>query len=194
MSGLYLLLLLAIWLGLGYGGYRLWRRHEPQWKDKKQLYIAIGATAAAVWVLWPFWEVAGKKMYYDAEVNRLCAKDGGVKVYETVKLPVEKFDKYDQINFYRPTQKENALGPDYRYIYKREYLRGTTTGYPVPEKLIVVRTDIRIHRQSDGKLLGETVFYERGGGDLPGPWPPSSFLCPTPSKDNDLIHQVFEKR
>lgn len=33
----------------------------------------------------------------DDEVKRLCAIDGGIKVYETVKLPAERFDKYGQI-------------------------------------------------------------------------------------------------
>ncbi len=53
------------------------------------------------------------QMALDAEVRRLCAIDGGVKVYETVKLPPDKFDKWGMVNFYKPTQGENALGPDY---------------------------------------------------------------------------------
>ncbi len=58
-----------------------------------------------------------EKARLDREVERLCAIDGGVKVYETVTLPPDKFDKkYGQINFYRPTQGENALGPE--YIFK----------------------------------------------------------------------------
>jgi hypothetical protein len=46
----------------------------------------------------------------DAEVDRLCAIDGGIRVYERVTLPPDKFDKWSQINFYRPTQGDNALG------------------------------------------------------------------------------------
>lgn len=173
MSGLYLLLLLAIWLGLGYGGYRLWLSNEPQWKDKKQLYIAIGATAVAVWVLWPFWEVAGKKMYYDTEVKKLCAKDGGVKVYETVKLSPEKFDKYGVVRI--PSKQDTKPSDDYYYVSDNEYLR---TDNP---KLTRLRT--QIIRHSDGKVLGESIRYTRGGGDLPGPWYGSSFICPPISKD-----------
>jgi hypothetical protein len=40
----------------------------------------------------------------------MCAKDGGIRVYEMVKLPPEKFNEWGQVNFYRPTQKEQALG------------------------------------------------------------------------------------
>ncbi len=33
------------------------------------------------------------KRQLDAEVDRLCAIDGGVRVYETVTLPPDKFDE-----------------------------------------------------------------------------------------------------
>jgi hypothetical protein len=35
----------------------------------------------------------------DREVKRLCAIDGGITVYETVKLPAERFDGYGQIAY-----------------------------------------------------------------------------------------------
>ena len=38
-----------------------------------------------------------EKERLDREVKRLCAIDGGIKVYETVKLPAERFDQYGQI-------------------------------------------------------------------------------------------------
>jgi len=47
----------------------------------------------------------------DAEVKRLCAIDGGVKLYETVKLPPEKFNQWGQIKFYRATQSGDGAGP-----------------------------------------------------------------------------------
>jgi len=53
------------------------------------------------------------KMKMDAEVDRLCAIDGGLKIYETVSLPPEKFNKYGFINFVKFTKGENALGPEY---------------------------------------------------------------------------------
>ena len=38
-----------------------------------------------------------EKARLDREVKRLCAIDGGITVYETVKLPAERFDGYGQI-------------------------------------------------------------------------------------------------
>ncbi|MBZ0095193.1 MAG: hypothetical protein K8H75_07490 [Sulfuricella sp.] len=121
-------------------------------------------------VLGLLWLALGKTLWLDHQVRELCAKDGGVKVYETVKLPPDKFNQWGQPNFYDPTEGENALGSE--YIFKREthyYKRGN------PE---MSRRLYQVFRHSDKKLLGEVVIYGRGGGDLPGPWYGSSFDCP----------------
>ena len=103
-----------------------------------------------------------EKWRLDAQVKELCAKDGGIKVYETVKLPAAKFDKFSQVNFYRPTQGENALGPEYVLKTETHYYRSGN-----PE---MWRDKYQIFQRSDGRLLGEAVNYSRRGGDLPGPW------------------------
>jgi hypothetical protein len=44
------------------------------------------------------------------------------------------------------------------------------------------------------KLLGEFVLYRRGGGDLPGPWVPSSYRCPGHDiHEALLINKIFIK-
>ena len=63
------------------------------------------------------------KWALDAEVDRLCAVDGGVKIYETVQLPPEKSNRWSQIYFYQPIKGENALGPEYFYQLDRHYYR-----------------------------------------------------------------------
>jgi len=90
------------------------------------------------------------KTELDAEVMRLCAIDGGVRVYETVKLPPDKFNQWGQVNFYRPDQGENALGPD--YLFKRDtlyYKQGNPDFFRLHTKVI---------RRLDDRLLGESVF------------------------------------
>lgn len=141
---------------------------------------ALALVLGAAWLGVSFWYGGGQKYYYDWQVERLCAKDGGVKVYETVKLPAEKFDKYGQINFYNPTQKENALGPEYIYKSIDQYFRREN-----PEMWSIHN---QILRRSDGKMLSEAKIYIRRGGDLPGPWHPSSFSCP---KEIGLIEKTF---
>jgi hypothetical protein len=104
----------------------------------------------------------------DAQVRELCAKDGGVKVYETVKLPAEKFDKWGNIGV--PNKKYAKSSDEYYFETEIQYYR---EGNPSLE-----RARTMIVRRSDGKVLGESIRYGRGGGDMPGPWHESSFDCP----------------
>jgi hypothetical protein len=134
------------------------------------------------------------KMKMDAEVDRLCAIDGGIKVYETVRLPAEKFKKNGDINFYVGSGGENWLGPDYVWKSKTTYLQPGRSENANPR---MWRTQDQIIRRSDGKLLGESIYYARYGGDsrllneLIGGPPESSYSCPKGSID--VIGRVFIK-
>lgn len=134
-----------------------------------------------------FWVVAGEKLWLDHQVRELCAKDGGVRVFETVKLPADKFNQWGQPNFYNPTKGENALGPEYTYKNENVYLHEGN-----PE---IRRDHVRIYQKLDQKLLGEVVTYIRGGGDLPGPWQPSAYHCPNALEANEIVlmSKIFSK-
>ncbi|MDR1849955.1 MAG: hypothetical protein LBQ75_07940 [Zoogloeaceae bacterium] len=132
--------------------------------------------------------------HYDAEVDRLCAVDGGVKVYETVRLPPEKFGSWrgNGINFFDPTQGENALGSEFIYKWK-------ITVYQ-ERNPFVDRNHYEVIRRADNKLLGEATSYGRSGGDvlaflgLPAAGEPHR--CPPPSElagDGSLFNQIFVK-
>ena len=123
------------------------------------------------------------KASLDVEVRRLCAIDGGVKVYETVKLPADKFNKWGQIDFWIPG-KDMAESRD-QYYYERtvQYIRQGN-----PE---ISRSQHSVFRQEDGKLLGVSVRYARGGGDFLGPWHDSTFICPDPNTTPGLEASIF---
>ena len=185
MSGFYLLALIAIWLFTGWIIYRFWRRWKPAALGRKILHIVIGVLLFSAWFGGAFWEVVGKKEYYDAQVRKLCAQDGGVRVYETVELPADQFDKYGNVHI----PSKDRAAPQDSYYYEREiqYLRNDD-----PK---ITRTHHVIIRRSDGKVLGESIHYSRGGGDLPGPWHPSSYICPPILKDHVGIEkQIFKRR
>lgn len=182
MSGLYLLLLFGVWLAVGWAIYRLWRLWHPMEFARRALRVVLGIALLMVWIGWPFWEVAGKKMYYDAKVRELCAKDGGTRVYERVMLPEENFNRSGQPNFYRPGEGENSLGPE--YVFKEHIYHYRPSD---PE---VLREHQWVFRRSDEKLLGEGIIYIRRGGDLPGPWHHSWYTCPERG-DMNLLEQIF---
>ncbi len=121
----------------------------------------------------------------DAQVRELCAKDGGITVYETVKLPAERFDQYGQIRI--PSKQDAKPGDEYYYESSTFYL---ISGNPA-----MWQSRYRVYRKIDNntKLIGESISYARRGGDVPGPWHESSFGCPDGADITDLKKQVFIK-
>ena len=158
----------------------------PKAKDlkSKMIRISIGIVLMGILIGWPFWEISGKKMYYDAQVDKMCAEDGGIKVYETVTLPPEKFDKHENVGV---TIKKYAKPTDeYYYELDEVVLRKTNP--------TLVKYTSKIIRRSDNKTLGVQIRYGRGGGDIPGPWHPSSYSCPQIKQgDKNIETSVFLK-
>lgn len=124
------------------------------------------------------------KKQLDDEVRRLCAIDGGIKVYETVKLPAYKFEKDGSI--YIPSKQIAAEKDGYFYESSMILLR---KGNPELRQY-----HFKVYRRTDGKLLGEAVSYSRVGGDIPGPWHHSWFRCPKDADIVDLNMQIFIRK
>jgi len=121
---------------------------------------------SAIWILWI---AVGETWWVDQQVKELCAKDGGVKVFEAVILPKERFDKWGNVGL---SNKRYAKPTD-EYYYESEvyfYMQGNPK---------LSRNRSWVVRHSDGKVLGESIRYGRGGGGLAGPWHGSSFDCPS---------------
>jgi hypothetical protein len=124
-----------------------------------------------------------EKARLDAQVKELCAKDGGINVYETVKLAPDKLDQFGAVRI--PSKQDAKPSDEYYFERDTTYLR---TGNPE-----MWRSCHRIIRRSDGKLLGESIHYARRGGDMPGPWHDSSFGCPDIRTQPSLENSIFVK-
>jgi hypothetical protein len=109
-----------------------------------------------------------EKNRLDVQVKELCAKDGGIKVHETVKLPPDRFDQHGTVRI--PSRQDAKPSDEYYFESETSYFK---QGNPDMR-----RSHDKIIRRSDGKVLGEFVYYARRGGDMPGPWHESSFGCP----------------
>lgn len=169
--------IIVTWLGIKYGA-----RFIRGARSCRSARIALLIVGAIVWISVSFWYGGGRKVYYDAQVRQLCAKDGGVKVYKRVIVPAGMFDKWGQVSFYNPSKGEMALGPDYVIRTSVNYLR---RGNPS-----LRRYHVQVIRKIDRVVLGESIGYDRGGGDLPGPWQPSSYSCPKPHGEV-VISKIF---
>lgn len=157
----------------------LWRRSQTDLSRLLALVagVAILFTPAAI--------SNARKAYYDRQVRALCAKDGEVRVYESVTLPAKRFDKWGNVEIQekRYSKPTDEFFSDLEIHYLRE----------VNPKLI--RYHYRVVRRSDGKVLGESIRYVRSGGDLPGPWERgTSFSCPSLGDSIDkLQYSIFQK-
>jgi len=133
-----------------------------------------------------------EKFELDRQMEELCKKDGGVRVFETVILPPEKFDQWgDPFPGWRGRKPEDRLGADYRYVVETTYLK---QGSPMKGEGRLDRTSVRIYRRTDEKLLGEAISYGRSGGDFIAYAHPTSRSCPNYKTDEDwVIKSVFLK-
>jgi hypothetical protein len=122
----------------------------------------------------------------DAEVRRLCAIDGGVRVYETVRVTEAMLDRSGILKI--PIKKDAQKGDAYYYEWNVQYLKH---GNPEDGGTDLARSHFKIYRATDSKLIGESIAYTRRGGDVPGPWHPSHFTCPSDSGLTTLQNRVF---
>ena len=141
-------------------------------KLKKSRIISLGVLTSVLFGLW--WGVPTyKKTKADALVDELCAKDGGITVYETVKLPESRFDQYGNVHV--PSQKYRKSDDDFYYTTENTWiLRGAGD----PNDLVIWRGHYVLHRGIDEKKVAESIYYARRGGDPPSPAHPSSHQCP----------------
>ncbi len=125
-----------------------------------------------------------QKAELDREVDRLCAIDGGVHIYEVVRLPKEDFGPDGTVfpQYRGRLLTEGRFGPAFT---ARSANRVLVAGNPALERI-----NTQIVRKADDKLLGEVVIYRRSGGDLPGPAAASRYSCPV-GPVFDLERRVF---
>lgn len=144
---------------------------------KKLLFIPL---ALVVLLLLTIGFFEGRKAYWDYRVKEMCEKDGGVKVFEAIKLPSEMFNQWGQVSFQIPLKYNAKSSDEYYFEWDIQYYqRGS------PE---VWRNHFTLIRVIDKKILGEAIGYSRRGGDFPGPWHESSYGC-SPSADISILKQ-----
>lgn len=148
--------------------------------------------------------LAGCERYaLDRQMEELCRKDGGVKVYETVALPAGYFEHDGRLRVSQSmayglkADGEEArfqrVGDDeYRIVSKKTHLVGKDAD-PTKGEGNLARRHTAVYRWSDKHLLGESVEYWRGGGDgFTFGFQPSGNFCPQPRAD--IVQLVLLKR
>ena len=139
----------------------------------KKLFVV--ALIVIVFYVLPF-EV--HKMRWDAKVEELCLKEGGVQVVEHVILTQEEYDRNDGIGDHIIITDEYNAKPEYEFVTKSEFMtinEGSSYGQGwEPEVHKVVST---IYRRFDMQRMQVSTNFYRRGGDAPSFSHPSSFSC-----------------
>jgi hypothetical protein len=134
--------------------------------------------------------LAGCERYsLDRQMEELCKKDGGVTVYEKVSLPAHHWDWANRVTLGMPSldlaadenrdmRSQDIADGQYQLITDRLTLKD---GDPMKGQGVLARTEQRVVRTKDNKVLGVAVSYGRVGGDfiVIGHW--SSATCPMPA-------------
>jgi hypothetical protein len=132
----------------------------------------------------------------DRRMNELCRKDGGLTIHEKVVLPASDFNSAGQplAKYARPDRSiEDSLGPDYRYVVRSTVVAGRADADLERGEGYVIRIDEKVIRRSDGRVLGQYIWYGRSGGDgFTFGFHPSSDSCP--SLSTGLIGSIFVRR
>lgn len=127
----------------------------------------------------------GQQSYWDARVRELCKKDGGVTVYEQVKITRREFDALGGLNGTVPVPIRAFAQPGTPYV--AETKRFTIHEW-APE---VLRRETSIIRVADGKVLSRQIQYLRIGGDFPSPSHESSYSCADVGVPLDVERKTF---
>lgn len=128
----------------------------------------------------------GRKAYWDSKVREMCAKDGGVKVFETFPINRSQYLSWGGQEGIRgiPVPHESDKRTDVP-VFRRTTDEVLRTGSPT------IRRDVTdFIRRTDGKVLGRYVYYARRGGDFPTWAHESSFGCLQPESVTEQIIQI----
>lgn len=130
----------------------------------------------------------GQQSYWDAQVREMCEKDGGVTVYERVKITAEEYLTLGGAYGVIPVPDEYSKRQETPY-FSRTLVKEINSHNPK-----VTRRDSIIVRRSDQKILGRLISYDRVGGDFPnGISHESYFSCKNISGIRlDVERQIFD--
>lgn len=124
-----------------------------------------------------------EQMRVDEQMEELCKKDGGIRVYEQVVLPSDQFDENGGLMFFKTWN--NSSG-GYKFLRTHESIRS--------DKPSIDKNTFTITRESDNHVLGVYVTYLRtGGGIFPRLGPDPTRRCPVGIYDDNFLNSVFVK-
>jgi hypothetical protein len=127
------------------------------------------------------------KAYYDWQVRKLCEKDGGVTIYEYIRISPQIAALMGRVDGHLSIGDEAVAPPDDAAFLRRSKESVIRDGDPS-----VKRIEQIVIRRSDGKVIARVVRYWRTGGDFPFTAShPSHFSCPDSQRHYAEVAEIF---
>jgi hypothetical protein len=128
-------------------------------------------------------------------MEELCKQDGGVKVYETVKVPPAAYDATGRLITGEARRIEaGVLAQTVRSVYlierREDVIKAGNPSSGALSEGRLLRHVTTVRRIADGKVLGVETTYGRTGGSFTLNHPSHNF-CPKPRPDPGLEQAVF---
>jgi hypothetical protein len=141
--------------------------------------------------------VPGRQTFWDHKVNELCAQDGGMAIYQRIRIPKADVDRGVQ----PITWSGSSIGQGQRFISTTDKKRAHPNALVYSEEKVtwlreanpsVRRVELQFRRSNDQAVIGKWVYYSRVGGDIPtGIAHDSSYVCPDYRKMSGAINDLF---
>jgi hypothetical protein len=128
----------------------------------------------------------GRQAYWDAQVKEMCDKDGGVKIFEKLRISKPDIDLLGRIDGKIAVPSKNSAHPN-APVYSELKITSIRDANPR-----VFRSESVIIRRADQTILARWVAYSRSGGDFPtGLSEGTSFNCPDLKAITSDLQQLF---
>lgn len=116
--------------------------------------------------------VPGRQSYWDAQVKEMCAKDGGVQIFERLHVSNSDIEALGRVGGKIGIPAKELAHPK-APAYEELKITSLNAGNPQ-----VTRSEMLVVRRIDQAVIARAIIYARSGGDFPSPAHPSSFSCP----------------
>jgi hypothetical protein len=127
----------------------------------------------------------GQQSYWDAQVKEMCAKDGGVTIYQKLRISESEMRLLGTVGGMIGIPAKDLAKPN-APVYEELKIVDIRDSNPR-----VSRSEMLIVRRSDGATVARAIIYARSGGDFPSPAHPSSFSCPEFNVVISELQQLF---
>jgi hypothetical protein len=127
--------------------------------------------------------------YWDRRVVELCAKEGGVEIFQHVELTEEQFRTLPKVDGHVTGNASMNLTLESEPTYAESKIEVVRENSPR-----VWKTTSLIRRKSDAEAVARYVRVSRLGGDPITVDHPSSFMCPPSEQIYADLSKIFIKK